>query len=84
MKKGVENALVLDPLDIAEFYSYEDKMGDYGKPNKIAKFDKMGMCEYICSLGCDELKTVFANLKQEIDKISVIFNTSNGKRVPRD
>ena len=75
---------VLDSLDIAEFHSYEDKMSDYGKPNKIAKFDKMGMCEYICSLSYDKLKTVFANLKQEIDKISVIFDAGNGKRTSQD
>lgn len=78
MLRGIENALVLDGLDIAQFYSYEDKISDYGEPSRIGKFDKKGMCDYICSLGDDELKTILINLKKEIDKISDIFQTGNG------
>ena len=69
MKKGVENALVLDNIDTTSFYSTKIKEGDYGDENIINEFDKMRFCEYICSLEKEKLKTILLNLKSVIEKI---------------
>lgn len=75
MKKGIENALILDGIDLTEFYSTKIKEGDYGDDNTITEFDKMACCDYICSLDNEVLKTVFANLKEIIDNLLIpIFN----------
>lgn len=75
MKKGIENALILDDIDLAKYYSPKIKEGDYGDDNTIIEFDKMACCDYICSLDNEVLKTVFANLKDIIDNLLIpIFN----------
>lgn len=74
MKKGIENALILDAIDITPFYSKKVKEGDYGDNNTIVEFNKMACCEYICSLDTETLKSVFANLKTTIDELISIFN----------
>lgn len=73
MKKGIENALVLDSIDTESYYSKKTKEGDYGEKSEIAEFKKMDFCKYICALDNDTLKTVLANLKAVIDEISKIF-----------
>lgn len=40
----------------------------------IEEFDKMEFCNYICSLPKEQLKTIFANIKLEIDKVKEIFS----------
>ncbi len=77
IKKGIENALVLDSINIEPFYSKKEKIGDYGEKNTITDFEKMKLCDYICSLDNHELEAIFANLKNEIERISKIF--SDGK-----
>lgn len=74
MKKGIENALVLDEIDVEPFYTKHKKSGDYGDTNIIMEFDKMNFCNYICSLPQDILEKVFANLKEEINSLLLIFN----------
>lgn len=77
MKKGIENALVLDNIDTQSFYKRTVKPGDYGDDNIITEFQKMAFCEYICELKDSVLlQNVFANLKTEIDKLVNLFRES--------
>ena len=76
MKKGIENALVLDSIDVSPYYSSKVKEGDYGDDNTIVEFQKMDFCDYICSLDSETLKVVFANLKTSIDMLVALFQDS--------
>lgn len=73
MKKGIENALILDSIDIKPYYTCKDKEGDYGEKITTCVFEKMKMCDYICSLEHEQLKIVMSNLKKEIDALIDIF-----------
>lgn len=73
MKKGIENALVLDSIDVTPFYSTKIKVGDYGDDNTIVEFQKMDFCNYICSLDSPTLKVVLSNLKTTIDMLVALF-----------
>lgn len=73
MKKGIENALVLDNIDLTRFYTTKTKEGDYGDDNTIVEFNKMECCDYICGLDDNTLKSVFANLKTEIDSLAEVY-----------
>ena len=75
MKKGIENALVLDDVTMDDFYITETKQGDYGESKTISTFDKMKFCDYVCSeTDNEELKVIFANLKTQIDKLIPFFS----------
>lgn len=74
MKKGIENALVLDNIDLQPYYSSKTKYGDYGDEKTITEFNKMLCCDSICAMDFDILKVVFANLKIEIDKLIAKFS----------
>lgn len=76
MKKGIENALILDSVDVTPYYSSKVKEGDYGDDNTIVEFQKMDFCEYICSLDSDPLKAIFANLKKIIDMLATLFQNT--------
>lgn len=67
MKKGIENALVLDSIDLMPFYSTKITTGDYGERKEIQTFDKMSFCDHLCGLDDNTLRSVFANLKLTID-----------------
>lgn len=73
MQKGIENALVLDQIDLKPFYISNTKIGDYGENKSNEEFNKMGCCDYICSLDTETLKQVFSNLKAVIDRLIQIF-----------
>lgn len=73
MRIGIENALVLDDVDITNFYSRKEKQGDYGNATIITEFKKMECCDYICSLDEESLKVILGNLKTVIDSILEIF-----------
>lgn len=73
MKKGIENALVLDDIDMSSFYSSREKKGDYGDASIITEFEKMRFCDSLCSMPKEVLLKVFANLKTEIDSLFEIF-----------
>lgn len=73
MKKGIENALILDEIDVNPYYSQKIKEGDYGDNNTIVEFKKMEFCEYICSLDVDIQQIVFSNLRTVIESLSSIF-----------
>lgn len=73
MKKGIENALVLDSIDLTNFYNHKTIYGDYGEPKDIPDFKKMEFCDYICSLDDELLKAILSNLKIEIAALIDIF-----------
>ena len=73
MKKGIENALVLDNVDTSLYYSSERKMGDYGEEKVITRFEKMKFCKDICAMNDAELKVIFSNLKKTIDELVEIY-----------
>lgn len=73
MNRGIENALILDDIDISSFYIKREKTDDYGATSIIRELDKMKLCEYICSMDDESLKNIFANLKKEIDYLYDIF-----------
>ncbi|MGN0735060.1 MAG: hypothetical protein ACI4LP_04490 [Anaerovoracaceae bacterium] len=71
--KGIENALVLDGIDLQPFYSEKIKEGDYGETNTIMQFDKMKFCDTICEMDNETLRNVFSYLKEEIDSLIDYF-----------
>lgn len=74
MKIGIENALVLDNIDLTPFYSDHEKISDYGERKSNQEFEKMKCCDSICNMDNDILEYVFINLKKEIDKLVDLFN----------
>lgn len=79
MKKGIENALILDSVnDIDKYYEIKNKEGDYGGVSQIKNFLKMEFCKHICSdFDEEQLKKIFKNLKTEIDLLIEIFNKND-------
>lgn len=73
MKKGIENALILDSVDISPYYSSKIKKGDYGDDSTIVEFKKMEFCDYICSLDTATLKSIFSNLQTVIDSLVTLY-----------
>ena len=73
MKKGIENALVLDSFDVSPYYSTKIKEGDYGDDNTIVTLEKMDLCNAICALDGETLKEIMQNLKSVIDSLVSIF-----------
>ena len=69
IKIGIENALVLDDIDLSEYYITKDKISDYGEVKSYQEFQKMKLCEYICNLDKEKAKSVLANLKVIIEEI---------------
>lgn len=73
IKVGIENALILDSVDMNEFYTIKHGLGDYGEPIDISHFEKMKFCKYICSLNHSELKVIMKNLKEIINSLIELF-----------
>lgn len=73
IKKGIENALVLDGINLQGFYNIKEKTGDYGERKSIEEFDKMSCCNAICDMENEELKTIFQNLKTVIDDLLDLY-----------
>ena len=74
MKRGIENALVLDNVDLGPYYVSKESVGEYGEKKVIETFDKMACCDSICAMDDDTLKVVFANLKTMIDRLVELHN----------
>ncbi|MBQ8803655.1 MAG: AAA family ATPase [Tyzzerella sp.] len=74
IQKGIENALVLDAVDLQPFYVKKTTIGDYGEKKEIEEFDKMAFCEAICNMDDGSLEIVFAHLKEVIDRIINFYN----------
>ena len=73
MKKGIENALILDSVDVSPFYYSKIKNGDYGNDSTIVEFKKMEFCNYICNLDTNILKNIFSNLQSVIDSLITLY-----------
>lgn len=75
MQKGIENALVLDDIDMKSYYLPRIiKKGDYGDDTIKNEFQKMKLCDELCSMPNEVLIKVFANLKTVIDSLLEIFD----------
>lgn len=74
MQKGIENALVLDDIDMKPYYLPRIIKGDYGDDTIKNVFQKMKLCDELCSMPNEVLIKVFANLKTVIDSLLEIFD----------
>lgn len=77
IKKGIENSLILDIVDITDFYSIKETVGDYGEKKTIEELKKMELCEYVCGLNQETLVHVFSNLRPMLEEISQFFTSRN-------
>lgn len=66
---GIENALVLDGIDVEPYRKQRKEVDGYGIEKLIPDFQKMKCCEDICNLDSEKLKIVFRNLKTVIDQL---------------
>lgn len=66
---GIENALVLDGIDVEPYRKQRKEVDGYGIEKLIPNFQKMKCCEDICNLDSEKLKLVFVNLKTVIDML---------------
>ena len=73
MKIGIENVLRLDDVDVSDCYDEKEKTGNYGEKTTVQSLNKMKCCEKICSMDNEELKVIFADLKNEIDDLIKIY-----------
>ena len=73
IKRGIENALILDDIKLEDYYNKKESVSDYGEIKIISTLEKMRLCNDICSKPNNELKPVFANLKVEIEKIDKLI-----------
>lgn len=73
ISKGIENALVLDGIDLSQFYTLKEDTGDYGEKKRIQEFQKMKFCDYICGQSVETSKIVFSNLKGTIEQLIEFF-----------
>lgn len=74
---GIENALVLDDIDIEPYRKQRKEIDGYGIEKIIPDFQKMKCCEDICKLDSEQLKTVFKNLKTVIDQLVELLNDNS-------
>ena len=73
IKKGIENALILDSLDLKQFYKPKHEIGDYGEEKDNPQFQKMECCKFICSLRKEELKKIMLHLNEQIIELKKLF-----------
>lgn len=73
IKVGIENALVLDDVNVDQFREKKETKDDYGGIKIIPNFLKMQCCDYICNLDPEEQKKILINLKAEIDTLKELF-----------
>lgn len=77
IKVGIENALVLDGVDVERFRKQNKIADEYGGTKIIPEFLKMQCCDYICNLDPEEQKKILINLKAEIDTLKELFEQIN-------
>lgn len=73
IRKGIENALVLDNVDLTPYYICKKTRGEYGEQKEIESFEKMACCNGICALSDNILVEVFAHLKDTIDELVRLY-----------
>ena len=73
--RGIENALVLDETFEKEKYIRNKTVNKpYGLTDTIQEFDKVKLCDDICSLPDEKLLIVFRNVKTVLDDIKQLFD----------
>lgn len=77
IKVGIENALVLDGVDVERFRKQNKITDEYGGTKIIPEFLKVQCCDYICNLDPEEQKKILINLKAEIDTLKELFEQIN-------
>lgn len=73
IKRGIENTLILNDINLEDYYNKKESVNDYGEIKMISTLEKMRLCNDICSKPDNELKSIFANLKLEIEKIDKLI-----------
>lgn len=69
IKVGIENALVLDSVDMKDFYTKHESIDDKGCKHINEELEKTKLCDYICTLDVERRKIIYTNLKIELDEI---------------
>lgn len=77
IKKGIENALILDDVDLSPFYIERQEKGDYGENKLISEFKKMEFCNYICELEKERLKIIMKNIYIVVNSLIEIFDSNH-------
>lgn len=74
IEKGIENALILDDIDLSGYYSIEENSDGRSGKHATDKLDKVNLCNHICSLNdVERAKHILKNLNDEIDELLTIF-----------
>lgn len=74
---GIENALILDSIEMKEYYHPKVEVMKNGGTKSIDDFDKMKLCTDICKMDTVVLQEIFSNLKNEIDEMIELFKERN-------
>lgn len=69
IRVGIENALILDSIEMTDFYKKHQSVDEKGAKHINEELEKTKLCDYICSLDVGEKKTIYANLKIELEEI---------------
>lgn len=77
IKKGIENSLILDSIDMHSFYDTTLKADDYGGQVKKETLNKMKLCQHILSLSIDQKKSILENIKTKIESLEEIIRNIN-------
>jgi predicted ATPase len=80
IKKGIENTLVLDNINLDDFYEIKTRDTGYGKPITIPELQKMKLCDYLCGLPESQKKAVFCNLRPTITDLENFLMIVRGTR----
>lgn len=75
IKIGIENALVLDSIDIEKYRHYKETIDSYGMKKSIPEFKKMDLCNDICSLDNKMKKTILIHLRDILTQTILPFFT---------
>ena len=75
IKKGIENALVLDSIEnFQKYYSDKSRTDDYNCTTSYQEFNKMELCRDICSMDDEQAKKILVHLKREVEKLITIYS----------
>lgn len=77
--KGIENLLILKNGKEDIVYDLIEKTNAYGGNFIDEQINKMETCENICNKPSEELKEIFANLKNEIEKLILLFKDNENE-----